>query len=177
MLGSLVIQEPWPKTTQRDLLALMRCKEEGPHHRPHFQTETIILSELQFITFSTLLFECDFKHCWALIEINPAYSQLKFQISYVDFPNSTRPKKHSCLILFSIFYSKVGGRLLFSRENFTTGSTPKTKFRSKQTTYPLFTLLPMCLWVTEDLPLFLPWQRKQNLFTNAQAIAMETNMR
>lgn len=66
---------------------------------------------------------------------------------------------------------------MFSGEKFTTDSTPKTTLRSKPTTYSLFVFLLLCLEVIDGMSLFLPQQRKHNLFTNAQAIAMEMNMR
>lgn len=66
---------------------------------------------------------------------------------------------------------------MFSGEKFTTGSAPKIIFRSKQTIYSLFIFLLVCLWVIDDLFQFVPWHRKHGVSTNAQAIAVEMNMR
>lgn len=79
--------------------------------------------------------------------------------------------------ILSILPARQGADFLFSGENFTTGSVPKTTFRSKQATYSLFVFLLIRLWVIDGMPPFLPWQRRHNLFTNAQAIATEMNMR
>lgn len=109
--------------------------------------------------------------------INHAYSQLHLKFHMMTSQTQHVPGSIHISFYFKYFSSKVGGRFLFSRENFTTGYTPKTTLRSKQTIYSLFVFLPTCLLVMDGVPLFLPCQRKHNLFTNAQAIAMEMNMR
>lgn len=77
--------------------------------------------------------------------------------------------------IFNIL-QQLRGRFLVFKTNFTTGSPPKTTFRSKQTVYSLSSPDDVSLG-TDDKPLLFALAEKQNSFTNAQAITMEMNTR
>lgn len=65
-------------------------------------------------------------------------------------------------------YLNLGGKLLSSRRNCYSTLCNRNNVSVKTNWIFGLPFMLMCLWVTDDLPLVLLWQRMYNLFTNTR---------
>lgn len=136
----------YQSTAKRKDLSTAYTLKQKPSHLPNYNSSCFLLH-----CCLNVIFKVD-KHSF----INHAYSQLDFKFHMLTSQTQHVPRSIHVSFYFKYYSIKVGGRFLFSGENFTTGFTPKTTFRSKPTTYSLFVFLLLCLEVIDGMCLSLP---------------------